>query len=179
MKQEQKLIRAILRRGSKEAADTLVRIYYDEIYAFVYRQVGDREDAMDLTQESFIAVLRSLHTYDAKKSGFRTWLYHIVTYKIIDMRRKRRLQLLPLEEQEIVCGEDFIEEIQNREILAEIEHFVCGINPEIQEVFRLRVYAGCSFPEIAAARGEPETKIKAQYYRLIGKLRKEFEDNDE
>lgn len=73
-----------------EAADTLVRTYYDEIYAFVYRQVGDREDAMDLTQESFIAALRSLHTYDAQKSGFRTWLYHIVTYKVIDMRRKRR-----------------------------------------------------------------------------------------
>lgn len=175
MKQEQKLIRAILRRGSMEAADTLVRTYYNEIYAFVYRQVGDREDAMDLTQESFIAALRSLHTYDAKKSGFRTWLYHIVTYKVIDMRRKRRLQILPLEEQEIACEEDFAEALQNRELLEEIERFVCGVDTEIQEVFRLRVYAGCSFPEIAAATGQPEAKIKAQYYRLVGKLRKEFE----
>ena len=61
MEQEQKWIRDIVRHGSKKAADALVRAYYDDIYTFVYRQTGNREDAMDLTQESFLAALRSLH----------------------------------------------------------------------------------------------------------------------
>lgn len=174
LEKEQRWIRAVLRRGSKKAADALVRKYYDEIYAFVYKQVGNREDAFDLTQESFIAVLRSLPTYDVKKAGFRTWLYHIVTHKVIDYRRKGKLILIPLEEQEIVLEEDFTENIQNKELLEEIEKFVCSAQPEVQEVFRLRIYAGYSFPEIATAMAQPESKVKAQYYRLLEKVRKEF-----
>lgn len=174
MDNEQRWIQAILRRGSKKAADALVRKYYDDIFAFVYRQVGNREDALDLTQECFIAMLRSLSSYNQKKAGFRTWLYHIAAHKVIDERRKGKMVIIPLEEQEIALEEDFTEEIQNQEFLAEIEKFVCHIQPEIQEIFRLRIYAGYSFPEIAAALLQPETKVKAQYYRLLEKIRKEF-----
>ena len=44
----------------------------------------------------------------------------------------------------------------------------------MQTIFRLRIYAEAPFPEIAAVTGQPESKIKAQYYRLLGRLRKEF-----
>lgn len=57
VEQEQKWIRAIQRRNSRAAAEQLIQAYYDEIYRFVYRQTGSREDAMDLTQSIFIAVL--------------------------------------------------------------------------------------------------------------------------
>ena len=59
MEQESKWIRDILRRGSREAANQLIQAHYDEIYRFVYRQTGHKEDAMDLTQSIFIAVLRA------------------------------------------------------------------------------------------------------------------------
>ncbi len=45
MDNEQKWIRQIQRRGSREAADCLIRAYYDEIYRFAYRQTGNKEDA--------------------------------------------------------------------------------------------------------------------------------------
>ena len=60
MEQEQKWIRSIQRRNSQEAPEQLIQTYYDEIYRFVYRQTGSKEDAMDLTQSVFIAVLRAL-----------------------------------------------------------------------------------------------------------------------
>ena len=47
---EEQWIREIQRRGSRTAADRLIRAHYDEIYRFVYRQTGHKEDAMDLTQ---------------------------------------------------------------------------------------------------------------------------------
>ncbi|MCM1468376.1 MAG: RNA polymerase sigma factor [Alistipes sp.] len=178
MEQEQKLIRAILRRGSKTAADTLIRQYYDEIYAYVYRQVGNREDALDLTQECFIAVLGSLHTYDPKKAGFRTWAYHIASHKIIDFRRRGKTVCVPLEEWEGASEKDFTADIRNKELLKRIEQFVCGMPPQAQEVFRMRLYGEYRFPEIAAVTGEPEAKIKAQYYRLLEKIRKEFGEYD-
>ena len=88
MDQEHKWIREIVRHGSRSASDALVRRYYDEVYAFIYRQVRDREDALDLTQESFVAALRGLPSYDRKKAGFRTWLFSIAAHKVIDARRR-------------------------------------------------------------------------------------------
>ena len=77
MDQEQKWIRRIQRRSSEKDADALIRKYYSEIFAYAYKQVSDRETALDLTQEIFIAVLRSLHTYDSGRATFRTGLQPI------------------------------------------------------------------------------------------------------
>ena len=65
-------------------------------------------------------------------------------------------------------------EVLDREMRRRVEEFVSGFDTAVQEVFRLRVYGDYRFPEIAAATGEPEAKIKAQYYRLIRRLREEF-----
>ena len=178
MEQEHKWIRAIVKRGSPKAADALVRAYYDDIYRFVYWQIGNREDALDVTQECLISALRSLPSYNPKKSGFRTWLYRVASHKVIDLRRKTGAMPVAADigEQEIADVEDFTEQIQNRELLERVEQFVCRMSPRQQEVFRLRVYAGCSFPEIAAALAEPEAAVKARYYRMIAAVRKEFQD---
>lgn len=174
MDRDQKWIQEILRHGSQEAADRLVRAYYDEIYIFIYKQIGNREDALDLTQDSFIAALRSLLSYDSKKARFRTWLYHVVTYKVIDARRKSKPVPVAFEENEILSEEDFTANIMDQDLLRQIEDYVRAFDPVLQEIFRLRLYGDYSFPDIAAAVSQPESKIKAQYYRLIQRLRKEF-----
>ena len=76
-KYERSLIRKIKLFGSSKDADTLVRMYYDEIYYFVARQINDRDAAYDLTQEIFISMLRSIGSYREKLASFRTWLYRI------------------------------------------------------------------------------------------------------
>ena len=174
MDQEQKWIRAIVRRGSREASDQLVRRYYDEVYAFIYRQVGDREDALDLTQESFIAALRALPSFDRRKSKFRTWLYSIATHKVIDARRKFTPLMVPLESEALTAEGDFVRDIADKALLEQIETHVCTLDPEVQTIYRLRLYGEYSFPEIAAAVCKPESNVKAAYYRLLKQLRKEF-----
>ena len=69
---------------------TIDRAHYDEIYRFVYRQTGHMEDAMDLTQDIFLAVLRAIHTCRRGKAAFRTWLFRIAANKVIDARRRAR-----------------------------------------------------------------------------------------
>ncbi len=174
MEQEDKWIREIRRHGSRTAADRLIRAYYDEIYVFVYRQTGRKEDAMDLTQNIFLAVLRSLPSFDGHKASFRTWLYRIAANKVIDARRRPRREMVPLEEADLPAAGDFAAEVQDRALLEQIEDYVSALDPRVQTVFRLRLYGDKSFPEIAAALGQSETAVKAQYYRLMGRLRKEF-----
>ena len=71
MEREQTWIRAIQRRNSREAAEQLIQTYYDEIYRFVYRQTGSKEDAMDLTQSVFIAVLPHLAVPHRRQQSHR------------------------------------------------------------------------------------------------------------
>ena len=175
--QEQKWIRAILRRGDRGAADALVRAHYDGLYAYIWRQVGESEDALDLTQESFIAALQSLASYDRRKSAFRTWLYHIAAHKIIDHRRKDRTVTVPLTE-DIPSSGDFTAIVHDRALLAQAEELVRREDPLDQEIFRLHIYGQCSFPQIAAVTGQAEAKIKSRYYRLMTRLREELTDDE-
>ena len=64
--------------------------------------------------------------------------------------------------------------VHDRALLEAIRGYVSGLDPGEQAVFRLRVYGEKSFPEIAAALEESEAAVKSRYYRLIGRLRKEF-----
>lgn len=172
---EEQWIREIQRKGSRMAADHLIRAHYDEIYRFVYRQTGHQEDAMDLTQSIFLAMLRALPSYRAERGTFRTWLFRIAANKVIDARRRASLTPLPMEELEVPSEEDFAAQVQDRALLEQIEAFVSGLDPQWQTVFRLRLYGEQSFPEIAAALGEPEAAVKSRYYRLLKRLREEFD----
>lgn len=174
--QEQKWIRAILRRGDRAAADALVRAYYDDVYAYIWRQVGQSEDALDLTQECFIGALRSLGSYDRRKSAFRTWLYRIAAHKIADHRRKFQTVTVPLTE-DVSYPVDFTAMVHDRALLARAEELVDREDPLDREIFRLRVYGQCSFPQIAAVTGQAEAKVKSRYYRLLERLRKELTDD--
>ena len=174
---ENKWIREICRRGSRQAADKLVRAYYDEVYAYAYRQTARREDAMDMTQEIMIAALRSLPSFDDRKASFRTWLYRVASHKIIDWRRRQGPETLPLEEVELPAEDRSLEAVGDRLLLRQIERRIASLDPEAQSVFRLRVYGEKTFPEIGEILGIPENTAKSKYHRLIRQLRKEFGDD--
>lgn len=171
---DKRLIRYILKKGSEQAADELIRRYYDDLYFYLYRQVGNRDDALDLTQEVFVAALKGLSSYNERKSSFRTWIFRIGTYKVIDARRKVKMTWLELKDADVVEEKDLDESLYQKERLGAINHYVTSFRPEIQEIFRLRAYGELSFPEIASLLAQKEERIKAQYYRLIKKIREEF-----
>ena len=178
---DRRLIRAIVRHGSRTAADQLVRAYFDDVLAFVWRMTGDRERAFDLTQEAMIAALRSLAGYDPDKASLRTWLYAIASHKVIDARRANRIVIAPMPLDETVGGDDRHArdpaDIQTDvDLLARIDAFVGRFDAGTQEIFHLHTAADLTFPQIAQARGERTEAVKARYYRLIQAIRKEFGD---
>jgi len=179
MDKEHAWIEKLKRRQRSKEADLLISKYYDEIYIYAYKQTFDKELAMDLTQEIFISMLRSIELYDSSKASFRTWLYKIASNKIIDYRRStqnRELPLIDAEDFDVPSEISFEKAAENAELISRIEKYVSSFDALTQEIFRLRVYADYAFAEIAAATQQPEASVKTRYYRLVKNIRKEFED---
>jgi RNA polymerase sigma-70 factor (ECF subfamily) len=70
------------------AFDEIVARYKNKIYNYVYRMIGNCEDADDLTQEAFVKMYLALDTF-RNQSSLSTWLYRIAGNLCIDSHRKR------------------------------------------------------------------------------------------
>lgn len=181
---ELRLIKKIRRRGDRTAADELVRLYYDDIYDFVRKQISNADIALDITQEIFISMLRTIGHYDAKKgASFRTWLYRIASNKLIDWFRSRTYrtmsQTMPLDEVvEPIDETDFTRLLENSDFTEQVCTFVGQFPPDTQKIFHLHLFGGYTFLEIARIVGLAEGSVKSRYYRLIQRLGKEFADNE-
>jgi len=75
--------------GNEAAIETLVRQYETDVFRLALSVCNDVPEAYEITQESFIAVLRSLRSYQEKKS-FKAWLYTITINAARNHLRKRR-----------------------------------------------------------------------------------------
>src|SRR6201747_3226926 len=76
--------------------DEVVRQHADRVYRLAYRLSGNRADAEDLTQETFVRVFRSLAEYTP--GTFEGWLHRITPNLFLDMARRRqriRFEALP------------------------------------------------------------------------------------
>ncbi|MFS0575555.1 RNA polymerase sigma factor [Sporosarcina sp. 179-K 3D1 HS] len=98
MDKEKRWIRQIQEKGSESAANALVMKYYNEMYAFCYKQTLDADLAMDMTQEIFISVLQSIHNYDKVKASFRTWLYKLASNRLVDYYRPKSYRYAQMEQ---------------------------------------------------------------------------------
>lgn len=75
--------------GEVDAFSVLVDRYQDRIYSAVLNYVSNRDDAVDIAQETFVKAYSSLRSFNSS-SAFYTWLYRIAVNTAIDFIRKRR-----------------------------------------------------------------------------------------
>ncbi|KGN00547.1 RNA polymerase subunit sigma-70 [Clostridium botulinum] len=180
MNNETKLIKQIKTKGNRKAANELITRYYKEIYAYVYKQTMDKEMSMDLTQEIFINMLKSINTYDDKKASFRTWLYKISTYKIIDYYRSKHYKYkkisINIEDTEIHDNGDVFISVEYKEDIQKIINTVDKFDELLQQIFRLKIFAEYTFLEISKTLEIPESTVKTKYYSLIKKIKKICEE---
>lgn len=176
MDNERKLIKQIQKKSSKVAANELVSKYYKEIYTYVYKQTIERELSMDLTQEIFISMLKSINSYDEKKAAFKTWLYKIATYKIVDYFRSKHYKynkiFVNIDDTDIYDEENITLSIEYREDVERIINIVDKFDAIRQQIFRLKLFAEYTFLEIARMLQIPESTVKTKYYSMIKKIKK-------
>ena len=85
---DHELVRGI-KGGDKGALELLVRRWYPRIYGYVFKLTGHEQDACDLTQDVFIAMMQSIGSYTPWRK-FDSWLFTIAHNKCMDYFRFRQ-----------------------------------------------------------------------------------------
>lgn len=180
MDKEKQWIKKIKKNADRSAANKLVSKYYKEMYRFVYKQTLDEQLALDLTQEIFISVLKSIVNYDENKAAFRTWLYRVATNRLVDYYRSRNYknkQLTePIEDYEIKDHHDFTVSLEYKEDLEKATLVVNQLDAVSQHIIRLKLFGEYTFKEISQAENIPESTIKTKYYAALKHIRKEMRE---
>ena len=84
---DEELIEAI-REGKTEALEDLVSRYEKRVYNLSFRMLGNKEDAEDVLQDTFLNVVRSIDTFKSR-SSFSTWLYRVAANAALTKLRQR------------------------------------------------------------------------------------------
>lgn len=176
---ESRLIKRVKEKGDKEAASELIHKYYKDVYTYVFRQTKNEELSKDLTQDIFIAVLKSIVTFEGKKASFKTWVYKIASNKIIDYYRSKHYKysnlLDEIESYDFASKYDLQEEFQLKEDVAEVMEVVNGLNSNLQQIIRLKVFGDLTFRDIGKLLDISESTAKTRYYSSIKKVQKALE----
>jgi RNA polymerase sigma-70 factor (ECF subfamily) len=86
-----------IRRSSEMHFTELYERYFRRIFGFVYTRVGNRADAEEIAQETFVAVFRSLESYRGQ-STLLSWIYGIAKNTVNNAMRRARTQSQRLED---------------------------------------------------------------------------------
>lgn len=172
MPEDQLLIKEIF-NGSQAAMEVLTRKYYKQIYAFVYRKVGDKEMAYDLTQEIFIKMIQRIHSF-SNKGSFKSWLYSIAVNHCRDYWRsaeyKQTSKQIELPET-IESKQKSVPYIFERKETREQVKIAINSLPEYQrEALILKYFHHMKTKEIADVTNASESTVKSRLKQGLGKV---------
>jgi len=162
------------RNGDREAWESVVRRHQKRIYNFAYRFNGRFDEAEDLTQEIFLKVYRTLHTYKRELGAFETWLMRISRNCVIDHYRKSKTErsktdTLEGEHEQVAEKQnrfaDPADLLNQRELSERIHAALVRLSDELREAVILRDLEGFAYEEIVDIINVPLGTVKSRINR--------------
>jgi len=168
---EKRIIERV-RQGNANAFSHLVVKYQDIVFSMALKMVGNRDDAAEMAQETFIRAFRSLASF-REQSRFSTWLYRIAFNTCISSLRSKRMASGRgnpdswAEEAAAIPGPDDEESFLHRRLNEALRNL-----PEDEYlIILLYYYEEQSIAEISQITGLGESNIKVRLHRIRNKLR--------
>ena len=155
--------------------------YKDKLVNFLFRYTGNRDDAEDLAQDTFVKLYRSKHLYK-EIAKFSTWFYTIaINTAKTNSRKKNRYNSISLSEFDPDEDKDY--ELTANVISPEdsanasMEHYyiqkaIDNLEDYFKEVIILRDIQDLDYDEIAEITGLPLGTVKSRINRGREKLKK-------
>lgn len=152
--------------GNKDDFEEIIRRYKNLVFAVIHRMTTDYEEANDTAQEVFIKIYKNLDKYSSEYR-FATWVIRITTNHVIDQRRRKKQETVPIEniDYELTNGDSpessYIETERSKELFRLIDQL-----PDMYKVPLLLYHKdGLSYMEIADRTKESLSKVKNRIFR--------------
>ncbi|NLP37898.1 MAG: sigma-70 family RNA polymerase sigma factor [Firmicutes bacterium] len=191
MSEQEKLLVSRCQKGDLHAYDLLMQKYEKKVYTLCYRMTGNKEDAADLAQESFLKAFRALPSFQGQ-SSFSTWLFRIVTNTCLDERRKRQRKPHiysldnPLSTADGEIQLEFADEgpgplqiTLEQELQKEIQELLHRLPPKQRAIIIMRDLQGFSYEEMAEALEISLGTVKSRLSRARSRLRELYLQREE
>lgn len=169
------VLKAVNNRDEK-AFTTLMKRYRDSIFFMLLKMVNNKDDAEDLTIEAFGKAFNRLHQY-TPNYAFSTWLFKIATNNCIDFLRKKKNNVLYIDNKvKKNDGEAFMIELKSeirnpeeetikKQKIQLMRSIVTRLKPRYKHLIELRYFKEMSYDEIAEELNIPLGTVKAQLFR--------------
>lgn len=141
----------LARAGSREAFDGLVALHQDRVFNLAYRVLGNREDAADVQQETFLNAWRSLSRF-RREASFATWL-HRIAVNLCLCRKRRRNWNEPSYSDEVLTDQAGPPEGDRSDTAIIVRKTLMGLPRHYRAFIALREIEERSFEEIAQVMG--------------------------
>lgn len=161
--------------GDTAAFSSLVEAYQRPVYNLAYRMLGNAAEAEDAAQEAFIRAYTRLDTYDPSRK-FSSWMLSIASHYCIDVIRRRRVNLLSIEELPPMTDLSMPrsahpEHIVSRgQVADQVQQLLCTLPDHYRIPVILRYWYDMSYREIAETMEVTESTIKTRLHRARIKL---------
>ena len=163
--------------GDESAFSSVVLKYKERLLLAAQSILGDENEAMDISQETFIKVYFNIKKFRGDSSLY-TWMYRILYNLCISaLRRKKIISFVSLDEREDSKGyisklPDPGEEIERKEIRAAVNEALHELPLRQRTVFIMKQIDFLKHEEIADIIGITEGAVKASYFQAVKKLQK-------
>jgi RNA polymerase sigma-70 factor, ECF subfamily len=177
---DEELVRSA-QMGKQDAFDLLYERYFPNVLARVRFKIPEN-DVEDVTQEIFIAVLKSLGSFKGQ-SKFNTWIWTITSRKIVDYYRSHKPSLIEQDDYEEAVTRNLSNHTGNidsrQDDLVTIQVALGALPQNYQDILLMRFVDEIPFNEIALRNGQSLEATKSLFRRSVAALAKKLEDDHE
>lgn len=174
----------IVREKDPERYAEIIERYQTKLFIYLYRLIGDREEAEDILQDVFIKTYRNLNSFDTSRK-FSSWIYRISHNEAVNyIKRKSLRRFIPWED--ITATKDKLEMSSveegvdkawmRKETNQEIDQAISRLSFKYRQVLVLRYYSDKSYEEISEILGRPVNTVGTLINRAKKKLAEELSD---
>jgi RNA polymerase sigma-70 factor (ECF subfamily) len=162
--------------GDREALEELYLMHFDRIFSYLQMTVGNRHDAEDLTNQTFVKMLESIERFQWRKVPISAWLFRIAHNLAMDhFRAHRRWQPEeeppePEDSAELSAEEEALQSIGRQSMLTMIE----GLSEDQQQVLTLKFVFNFPNGDVATILGKTEGAVKSLQHRALASLHREL-----
>lgn len=162
-------------REEKLHIEQLFEDYHRDVYHFALYYTNNKQEAEDITQETFLKVLKQLSRLK-DKSKVKTWILSIARNTAVDIHRRQKIRRLLTEKinlqpvvREVQKPQDIVE---RNEDWQEVQEALMTLKSHDRTIVICRMLKDYSIQETAAILGISEVKVRVDFHRAIARLRK-------